>query len=141
RDRARHLGARLRARARPRGIRGDARGASRGARGAQGMAGSLKGEMQVEKTTGTARYEVRGKVALLTLDNPPVNGMSHGVRAALLAGLDRALADPAIVAIVIAGAGKQFSGGEHPRIQHAEDARGTHAAHAHHGVRGESQAG
>jgi 3-hydroxyacyl-CoA dehydrogenase len=65
----------------------------------------------VEKTTGTARYETRGRMALLTIDNPPVNGMSHPVRAALLQGLDRALADPAIDAIVLAGAGKQFSGG------------------------------
>jgi 3-hydroxyacyl-CoA dehydrogenase len=65
----------------------------------------------LEKTTGTARYEVRGKVALITLDNPPVNGMSHPVRAAMLEGLDRALADPKVEAIVLAGAGKQFSGG------------------------------
>ncbi|HSW82261.1 MAG TPA: 3-hydroxyacyl-CoA dehydrogenase NAD-binding domain-containing protein [Usitatibacter sp.] len=65
----------------------------------------------MEKTTGTARYEVRGKVALITLDNPPVNGMSHPVRSAMLEGLDRALADPKVEAIVLAGAGKQFSGG------------------------------
>ncbi|HEX3059050.1 MAG TPA: enoyl-CoA hydratase/isomerase family protein, partial [Usitatibacter sp.] len=65
----------------------------------------------MEKTTGTARYEVRGKVALITLDNPPVNGMSHPVRAAMLEGLDRALADPKVEAIVLTGAGKQFSGG------------------------------
>ena len=65
----------------------------------------------MEKTTGTARYEVRGKVALITLDNPPVNGMSHGVRSAMLEGLDRALADANVAAIVLMGAGKQFSGG------------------------------
>jgi 3-hydroxyacyl-CoA dehydrogenase len=65
----------------------------------------------LEKTTGTARYEVRGTVALITLDNPPVNGMSHPVRSAMLEGLDRALADPKVEAIVLAGAGKQFSGG------------------------------
>ncbi len=65
----------------------------------------------MEKTTGTARYEVRGKVALITLDNPPVNGMSHAVRSAMLEGLDSALADANVAAIVLAGAGKQFSGG------------------------------
>ena len=64
-----------------------------------------------EKKEGTARYEVRGKVALITLDNPPVNGMSHPVRAAMLEGLGRALADPKVEAIVLMGAGKQFSGG------------------------------
>ncbi|HEX4333560.1 MAG TPA: 3-hydroxyacyl-CoA dehydrogenase NAD-binding domain-containing protein [Usitatibacter sp.] len=69
------------------------------------------GEARVEKATGTARYETRGEVALIILDNPPVNGMSHGVRTAMLAGLDRALADPNVKAIVLMGAGKQFSGG------------------------------
>src|SRR5438309_871235 len=71
----------------------------------------------MEKNAGTrdanpgARYDVRGGVAVVTLDNPPVNGMSHAVRLAMLAGLDRAIADPAVHAIVLAGAGKQFSGG------------------------------
>ena len=65
----------------------------------------------MEKTSGTARYETRGRVALITIDNPPVNGMSHPVRTAMLEGLDRANADPAIDAIVLAGAGKVFSGG------------------------------
>ncbi|HSS28039.1 MAG TPA: 3-hydroxyacyl-CoA dehydrogenase NAD-binding domain-containing protein [Usitatibacter sp.] len=64
-----------------------------------------------EKAAGTARYETRGEVALITLDNPPVNGMSQPVRTAMLAGLDRALADPNVKAIVLMGAGKQFSGG------------------------------
>ncbi|MBC8023255.1 MAG: enoyl-CoA hydratase/isomerase family protein, partial [Burkholderiales bacterium] len=77
------------------------------------MAGSLRNreETFVEKTTGTARYEVRGKVALITIDNPPVNGMSHPVRTAMLEGLDSALADAKVEAIVLAGAGKAFSGG------------------------------
>jgi 3-hydroxyacyl-CoA dehydrogenase len=78
------------------------------------MAGSLRGNQQgdvVEKATGTARYETRGEVALITLDNPPVNGMSHAVRTAALEGLDRALADGNVKAIVLTGAGKAFSGG------------------------------
>ena len=65
----------------------------------------------MEKATGTARYETRGEVALITLDNPPVNGMSQAVRTAALEGLDRALADDSIKAIVLTGAGKAFSGG------------------------------
>jgi len=65
----------------------------------------------VEKATGTARYETRGEVALITLDNPPVNGMSYAVRSAALEGLDRALADANVKAIVLTGAGKAFSGG------------------------------
>jgi len=65
----------------------------------------------VEKATGTARYETRGEVALITLDNPPVNGMSHAVRLAALEGLDRALGDANVKAVVLTGAGKAFSGG------------------------------
>ena len=65
----------------------------------------------MEKATGTARYETRGEVALITLDNPPVNGMSHAVRLAALEGLDRALADANVKAVVLTGAGKAFSGG------------------------------
>ena len=65
----------------------------------------------MDKATGTARYETRGEVALITLDNPPVNGMSYAVRMAALEGLDRALADGKVKAIVLTGAGKAFSGG------------------------------
>ena len=59
----------------------------------------------------TTRYAVDADVAVLTLDNPPVNGLGYDTRRALVDGLDRALADPAVVAIVIAGAGKSFTGG------------------------------
>ena len=59
----------------------------------------------------TARYEVRGPVAVITLDNPPVNGLGHATRLGIAQGLDQAQADPAVKAIVITGAGKAFSGG------------------------------
>lgn len=57
------------------------------------------------------RYDLHGEVAVLTLDNPPVNGLGLATRRELSAGLERALADPAVVAIVVTGAGKVFSGG------------------------------
>ncbi|MDO9074443.1 MAG: 3-hydroxyacyl-CoA dehydrogenase NAD-binding domain-containing protein [Rubrivivax sp.] len=57
------------------------------------------------------QYEVRGPVAVLTLDNPPVNGLGHDTRVALAAGVERAVADAAVTALVITGAGKAFSGG------------------------------
>ncbi|HEV8500533.1 MAG TPA: 3-hydroxyacyl-CoA dehydrogenase NAD-binding domain-containing protein [Casimicrobiaceae bacterium] len=57
------------------------------------------------------RYETRGDVAVITLDNPPVNGLGHVVRSALAEGLDRARDDPAVKAIVLTGDGKSFSGG------------------------------
>ena len=50
-------------------------------------------------------------VALVEIDNPPVNALSHAVRQGLLAALDTAEADPAVKAIVLAGAGKSFSAG------------------------------
>ncbi|MBK1612036.1 3-hydroxyacyl-CoA dehydrogenase [Rubrivivax gelatinosus] len=57
------------------------------------------------------RYDLHGEVAVLTLDNPPVNGMGLATRRELSAGLERALADAEVLAIVITGAGKLFSGG------------------------------
>ncbi len=58
-----------------------------------------------------AKYEVRGDVAVLTLDNPPVNGLGFDTRVAVAAGIERACADQALKALVITGAGKAFSGG------------------------------
>ena len=60
---------------------------------------------------GTVHYEVRGNVALMTIDNPPVNPLSSGVRQGLQDGLTRALADDAVAAIVLTGAGRAFIAG------------------------------
>ena len=59
----------------------------------------------------SAHYRVDDTVAVITLDNPPVNGLGYDTRAAVATGIDRALADAAVRAIVIAGAGRMFSGG------------------------------
>jgi 3-hydroxyacyl-CoA dehydrogenase len=59
----------------------------------------------------SASYEVRGNVAVITLNNPPVNGLSFETRREFAAGIDRAVADPAVQAIVVTGGGKAFSGG------------------------------
>ena len=58
-----------------------------------------------------ARYRLNDTVAVITLDNPPVNGLNFDTRVELAAGIDRALADSAVTAIVLTGAGKLFSGG------------------------------
>jgi 3-hydroxyacyl-CoA dehydrogenase len=58
-----------------------------------------------------AKYEVRGKVAVITLDNPPVNGLGYDTRTGIAGGVNQAVADPAVAAIVITGGGKVFSGG------------------------------
>ena len=56
-------------------------------------------------------YRVEGPVAVITLDNPPVNGLGHAVRQAVMEGLQHAQADDAVRAIMITGANKVFSGG------------------------------
>ena len=59
----------------------------------------------------SADYAVHGDVAVITLNNPPVNGLGLATRQAFMHGLDQAIADPAVQAIVVTGAGKAFSGG------------------------------
>jgi len=59
----------------------------------------------------TASYEVHGNIAVITMNNPPVNGLGYDTRLSIADGVDRANADAAVKAIVITGAGKAFSGG------------------------------
>ncbi|NPC54199.1 3-hydroxyacyl-CoA dehydrogenase NAD-binding domain-containing protein [Caenimonas soli] len=59
----------------------------------------------------TADYKVHGDVAVITMNNPPVNGLGHATRVGLTTGLEKANADSSVKAIVITGAGKAFSGG------------------------------
>jgi 3-hydroxyacyl-CoA dehydrogenase len=59
----------------------------------------------------TATTQIRGDVAVITLDNPPVNGLGHATRLGIVTGLEQALGNDAVKAIVITGAGKAFSGG------------------------------
>ena len=55
--------------------------------------------------------ERHGNVALIALDNPPVNAISHAVRAGMLAAIVEADEDAAIQAIVIHGVGRNFIAG------------------------------
>jgi 3-hydroxyacyl-CoA dehydrogenase len=59
----------------------------------------------------TAHYKVHGSVAVITLDNPPVNGLGMATRRAVTDALQQANSDAAVQSIVITGAGKAFSGG------------------------------
>ncbi|MET3516747.1 3-hydroxyacyl-CoA dehydrogenase [Pseudacidovorax sp. 1753] len=59
----------------------------------------------------TAEYKVHGDVAVITMSNPPVNGLGYATRIGITDGLAKALADSAVKAVVITGAGKAFSGG------------------------------
>ena len=54
---------------------------------------------------------MHGPVAVVTLNNPPVNGLGHALRSGIVAALDQALADPQVQAIVLTGSARAFSGG------------------------------
>src|ERR671931_1329688 len=53
----------------------------------------------------------RGRVAVITVDNPPVNALSQHVRQGLRDGIKQAQADSAVQAIVIVCAGRTFIAG------------------------------
>jgi len=59
----------------------------------------------------SVNYEVRDGVALLTLHNPPVNGLGLATRRGLVESLERALDDAQVKAIVVTGGARAFSGG------------------------------
>ena len=81
------------------------------------------------------RYDITDRVAVLTIDNPPVNALSPAVWEAIDQGVQRANADPAADAIVLIGAGTTFIAGADikvfDRLKTAQDAMtrsaGTHA--------------
>src|SRR5580693_8662933 len=53
----------------------------------------------------------QGDVAVITIDNPPVNALSPGVPEGISAALDKIADDPEIHAAVLIGAGKTFVAG------------------------------
>ncbi|WMW78906.1 3-hydroxyacyl-CoA dehydrogenase NAD-binding domain-containing protein [Undibacterium cyanobacteriorum] len=59
----------------------------------------------------TAHLEHHNSVAIIRIDNPPVNGIAHATRAAIAQHLQNALSDQLITAIIITGHGIAFSGG------------------------------
>jgi 3-hydroxyacyl-CoA dehydrogenase len=77
-------------------------------------------------------YETDGDVAILTVDNPPVNALSHAVRTGLFDGVTRAVADPEVKAIVLTCAGRTFIAGadimefgaplKEPKLRHVQTA-------------------
>jgi 3-hydroxyacyl-CoA dehydrogenase len=58
-----------------------------------------------------AHYRQDGEIAVVTMDNPPVNGLGFDLRTGIDAGVRRALADPSVKAIVLTGTARAFSGG------------------------------
>jgi len=56
-------------------------------------------------------YQQQGTIAVITLNNPPVNGLSHALRAGIVAGIQRAENDVGIRAVVLVGTNAGFSAG------------------------------
>ncbi len=63
------------------------------------------------KSKKLARLDVIGAVAVLTIDNPPVNTLGREVRGNILKTVATAVDDPGTAAIVIIGANDVFSAG------------------------------
>jgi 3-hydroxyacyl-CoA dehydrogenase len=57
------------------------------------------------------RYELKDGVAVITIDNPPVNALAAPVWTAIDEAVQRGVADPAAEAIVLIGAGTTFIAG------------------------------
>ena len=74
--------------------------------------------------TVLVRSERQGPVLRLVIDNPPANALSIAVMESLEAELDSAAADTGVRIVVIAAAGKLFSGGHDLRemTSHRQDA-------------------
>ena len=58
-----------------------------------------------------SNYQMHGDVAVITMNNPPMNTMSHANRSFVLAALNAAVADGAVKSIVLTGGGKVFCSG------------------------------
>ena len=59
----------------------------------------------------STHYELHGQVAVIRMDNAPVNGLSHALRTGLVADVRRAENDANVNAVVLIGSEKAFSGG------------------------------
>lgn len=59
----------------------------------------------------STQYHISGDIAVITLNNPPVNGLGHDLRKGIVASIERAAGDSAVRAIVLTGSERAFSGG------------------------------
>jgi 3-hydroxyacyl-CoA dehydrogenase len=57
------------------------------------------------------KYVVEDGVAVITIDNPPVNALAPGMRESIIDGISRANADSGVTAIILIGAGRNFIAG------------------------------
>ena len=60
---------------------------------------------------GLVCFELRGDVAVITMNNPPVNALTTGVPQGVAEAVEKANADPTVRSIVVMGAGRTFAAG------------------------------
>ena len=66
---------------------------------------------ELVKISDVASYKVDGRVAVITIDNPPVNALSAAVRTGVAEGVGKAIADPEVGAVVVICEGRTFFAG------------------------------
>jgi 3-hydroxyacyl-CoA dehydrogenase len=67
--------------------------------------------MTPEHSGHAVRQELRSRILVVTVDNPPVNALAAKVRRELRAAIEAAEKDPAVEAVLLVGAGRNFIGG------------------------------
>ena len=69
--------------------------------------------MKIEETALDNPVSLRrdGNVAIITIDNPPVNALRHGVRRGIMENVIAARDDASVDAIILTGAGRTFVAG------------------------------
>ena len=78
------------------------------------------------------RLSVTNGVAVVTIDNPPVNALSPGVPEGISAAVRKAGQDPSVSAVVIIGAGRTFvAGADIKQLEEHAHGRGSGAPNLH----------
>jgi 3-hydroxyacyl-CoA dehydrogenase len=82
--------------------------------------------------TELVRSSITNGVAIVTIDNPPVNALSPGVPEGIAAAIQKAGQDPSVSAIVIIGAGRTFiAGADIKQLEEHAHGRGSGAPNLH----------
>src|SRR5213594_3236288 len=78
------------------------------------------------------KFTVETGVALITVDNPPVNALSAGVPEGIAAAIERAAHDASVHAVVLIGAGRTFvAGADIKQLEEQAQGRGPGAPNIH----------
>src|SRR5215468_11442155 len=82
--------------------------------------------------TELVRFSVASGVAVITIDNPPVNALSPGVPEGISSAIEKAGEDPSVSAVVIIGAGRTFvAGADIKQLEEHAHGRGSGAPNLH----------